>query len=213
MATERYINLVTSEHRQKPKFIATIEATTNPYASLQVLLEAMPGKFDLASAAGEQLDVIGLWVGASREVVAPPLNLYVDIGYVDIGYFENDDPFEDTVLLDDDTYRLLIKAKIGANHWDGTMGSTKAILQAVFGPESQVFIQDNQDMSMWVGVVGKPLPPIYEALLTQGHIPLKPEGVRIRFVLSSVEGKPVFGFDMENERIAGFDNGAWGRLI
>ncbi|WZB61444.1 DUF2612 domain-containing protein [Achromobacter xylosoxidans] len=24
-------------------------------------------------------------------------------------------------MLDDDTYRLLLRAKIGANHWDGTL--------------------------------------------------------------------------------------------
>lgn len=213
MATERYINLVTSEHRDKPKFIATVLATTDPFAELQTQLESLPPRYDLATARGEQLDTIGLWVGAFREVVAPPKDYYVDPGYVEVGYFVDDDPFEGTILLDDDTYRLLIKAKIGANHWDGSLGSTKAIFETVFGPNSQVFIQDNQDMSMRVGVVGAPLPPVFQALLTQGHIPLKPEGVRVAFVMSTVEGSPLFGFDMDNQLISGFDTGAWGRVF
>lgn len=213
MATERYLNLVTSEHRHKPKYIAMIDATTAPLADLQIVLESMPPKFNLDAAEGVQLDVIGQWAGAPREIVAPPADLYVDFGYVEVGYFVGDDPYDRTIAMDDDTYRMLIRAKIGANHWDGTMETTRAIFDSVFPADSQVFLQDNQDMSITVGVVGAPLPPLFEALLSLGYLPLKPEGVRIRYVLSTVPRAPVFGFDIHNQLISGFDTGAWGKTL
>lgn len=46
------------------------------------------------------------------------------------------DPDTGLTVLDDDTYRLVIRANIGANHWDGTLESTAAILNSIFGNPS-----------------------------------------------------------------------------
>lgn len=52
---------------------------------------------------------------------------------------------------------------------------------------------------------------VFLALLAGGYIPLKPEGVRVNYtIVTSVEGAPIFGFDVQNDLIAGFDVGAWG---
>jgi hypothetical protein len=88
-------------------------------------------KFDLDQAAGDQLDIIGLWVGVGRRVKTPPIGVYFSLDIVSVGFDQGvwQGPFDPSMgitLLDDDTYRLLIRAKIGANHWDGTLASTKA---------------------------------------------------------------------------------------
>ena len=93
----------------------------------------------------------------------------------------------------------------------GTLESTAAILNSIFNGDTYVFIQDNQDMSMTIGVAGKVPSAVFLALLEGCYIPLKAEGVRVNFeIVTSVDGAPIFGFDVENQFIAGFDVGAWG---
>lgn len=124
------------------------------------------------------------------------------------------DPDTGLTRLDNDTYRLVIHAKIGANHWDGTLESSRAILDSIFGGGTFVFIQDNQDMSMTVGIAGVIPSSVFLALLRNGLILLKPEGVRINIVIvTSVDGTPLFGFDMENDLVSGFDTGTWGTTL
>src|SRR5260363_29792 len=62
------------------------------------------------------------------------------------------DPTEGVTRRDDDTYRLLLKAKIRANHWDGAPDSMADMLNAIFGADTHVFVQDNGDMSITVGI-------------------------------------------------------------
>ncbi|MGN5479535.1 DUF2612 domain-containing protein [Cupriavidus basilensis] len=83
-------------------------------------------------------------------------------------------PFDpDTVLtsLDDDVYRPAIRAKIGANHWDGTMETSAPILDSIFDDGTRVFIEDHQDMSMTVCIAGQIPSPVYQSLLAGGYIP------------------------------------------
>lgn len=211
-----YTGLITSEHNQRPKFMAVVETLAKPMVALQNLLGGMPDAFDLDKAVGVQLDAVGLWVGISRRVATPLTGVYFSFDTAGVGFDQGNwkgpfDPDTGLTLLDDDTYRLVLRAKIGANHWDGTLGSTAAILNSIFSGDTFVFIQDNQDMSMTIGVAGKVPSAVFLALLDGGYIPLKPEGVRINFVIvTSVDGAPMFGFDVGNQFVAGFDVGAWG---
>lgn len=210
-----YTGLITSEHNQRPKFMAVVAALAQPMVDLINVLGSMPAKFDLDVAVDAQLDDVGRWVGISRHVSVPLTDVYFSLDTDGLGFDQGvwKGPFDpDTGLtdLDNDTYRLVIRAKIGANHWDGTMESTVAILNSIFSGDTHVFIQDNQDMTMTIGVSGTPPSAVFLALLKGGYIPLKPEGVRVDLVIVSSEDGPLFGFDVQNELIAGFDAGAWG---
>ena len=215
----QYTDLITSEHNKRPKFMAVVETLAEPMVDLQNVLSAMPGKFDLDNAVGDQLDTIGLWVGISRDVPVPLTSVYFSLDIDGLGFDQGSwkgpfDPDAGLTRLDDDTYRLVIRAKIGANHWDGTLESSKAILDSIFGGGTFVFIQDNQDMSMTIGIAGVIPSAVFLAVLANGFIPLKPEGVRINIVIvTTVDGAPMFGFDMSNNLVAGFDTGAWGTSL
>ena len=76
------------------------------------------------------------------------------------------DPDNGLTVLDDDTYRLLLRAKIGANHWDGTLETSAAILNQIFQGGTHVLIEDNGDMSVDIGVAGAPPSALFLALLT-----------------------------------------------
>ncbi|MER0986841.1 DUF2612 domain-containing protein [Pseudomonas aeruginosa] len=212
-----YLALITTEHSDKPKYMAMVEAVVQPMVDALNASQGLPADFDLDLAIGAQLDVVGLWVGISRNVNAPLSGVYFSLDVVGLGFDQGAwkgpfDPDTGIISLDDETYRILIRAKIGANHWDGTLGASKAILDPVFSGATHVFIQDNQDMSMTIGVSGEPPSAIALALLTGGYIPIKPEGVRVDYYIVTTADAPLFGFDVTNEFISGFDQGSWGAV-
>jgi hypothetical protein len=112
--------------------------------------------------------------------------------------------------LDDDSYRILLRAKIAANQWDGTVPGAYKVWDIAFGPLGYTFLlQDNQDMSIDIIVVGPPMSVVMMALLTSGSLTLKAAGVRINgFHVVTVTG-PIFAFDINTSLFAGFDQGSW----
>ncbi|WP_419342816.1 DUF2612 domain-containing protein [Achromobacter sp. PD1] len=215
---EKYLGLITALHRDKPKFSAMVGAVSQSFVDAQAVFAGFIPGYDLDLAVGVQLDAIGLWVGVSRHVRTPLEGVYFSLDVSGLGFDEGVwkgpfDPDSGVTTLDDDTYRLLIRAKIGANHWDGTLDGSAAILKLIFGDSTHVFIQDNGDMSIDIGVAGVRPSAVFLALLVGGYIPIKPEGVRVNYyIVPDVEG-PLFGFDVGNQYIAGFDIGVWGDLI
>lgn len=210
-----YTDLITSEHSDQPRYRATIETTVKPLSDLQAFISHLPEDFDLDEAIGNQLDIVGQWVGRSRNIPVPLAGLY----------FTWDDPTRgwnkgiwkgpyDTIYgisrLDDDTYRRLLYAKIMTNNWDGTVEGGQAALDEFFdNPNTLVFIQDNNDMSMTMGV-SQIIPSPLLLTIWNKYFPLKPAAVRTYYSVTSVDGAPLFGWDMDNGYVSGWDMGAWG---
>lgn len=213
--TDDYLALVTAQHRDKPKFAAMIRALVEPVVAQQAFIKHLPVDFDLDQAIGVQLDVVGEWVGRSRFVKTPIAGAWFtfddDLRGFDRGVWQGPyDTASGITRLDDDTFRTLLRAKIAANNWDGTLPAAKAALEIVFPDgETHLVITDNQDMTVTFGVAGVIPSALFIALLSDGYLPLKPEGVRADYLITTVDG-PLFGFDVENDLIAGFDTGAWG---
>lgn len=214
-----YTGKITSEHAEKLRFTAMVAAVAQCFVDGQNALEGMPASFDLDSAIGKQLDDVGLWVGVSRYVATPLTGVYFSFDTGGLGFDQGVwkapfDPDTGVTSLDDETFRLLIRARIGANHWDGTLAGSKAILDQIFGGGTHVFIQDNQDMSITIGISGKVPSALFLALLSGGYIPIKPQTVRVDdYLVTSVDGEPMFGFDMSNEYVSGFDAGVWATVL
>ena len=251
--TDDYLGKITPYQSGNPNFMATIAATVAPFADIAAFLAALPTAFDLDTALDAQLDILGQWIGRSRNIPVPlpspwfafddPVHGF-DRAPWQIPYYSNGSAL---TALDTETYRRLLKAKAAANSWDGTVASAQAILDIFFtDPTTYVFIEDRTvvanmneffafddplrgfDVGVWyvpgmsistlprvsrsmtIGVAGN-LPPIVDLeVLGQDLIPVKPAGVALDFAVTSVDGAPVFGFDMTNDYVAGFDVGAWG---
>jgi len=216
MTTDDYLDLITSWHRGKPKFSGTVQALVSPIVGAQSVLATVSPAFDLDTAVGAQLDIVGQWVGRTRFVSTPLVNLYFSFddplrGF-DRGSWKG--PYDDAsgiTRLDDETYRLLLRAKIAANHWDGTIPGAQAALSGLFPASSGslIYVEDRQDMSIVFGISGMIPPLVTLALFANGYIPLKPEGVRTYYLVTSLDEAPAFGFDVNNSYIGGFDVGAW----
>lgn len=178
-----YTTLIPSQHR-KPKFSAWVDVLTQAVQDTIDFSEAAAGYYDLDTAIGHQLDVIGLWVGASRAVEVPLDNWFsFDIpgkGFDEGIWHTPDDPVSGLVNLDDVTYRRLLRAVILANHWDGTMWNFHKVINAAMPPGNTAHFKDNFNMTIDVHVLGTPLTPLMTALLTTGRLSLiKPAGVAI----------------------------------
>jgi hypothetical protein len=220
MTLDDYLRLITTQHREAPRFIATLSAAVGGALQAGASLEALLAAFDIDSAVGVQLDIIGVWVGRDRNIATPLEDVYftwddTDATGWDSGVWRGEfDPDTGLTSLPDDSYRVLLKAKIAANHWDGTIPGAYDVWSSAFGDELVIFITDNQDMTMTVTVVTQGLSAVTKALLTGGYIPLKPAGVRVNYEISDGFG-PVFAWDTDPETslLAGWDNGSWSTAL
>lgn len=183
-----YADLITSEHRDKPRFNAVVQLLVSGLTDGMKVLASMPVLYQFNNAMGEQLDRVGEWVGLTRFVRVPSLG---------------------TVELSDADYRLLLISKIAANHFDGSFQQYQEILSSLFvGYGFTLVAVDNQDMSIDIFVLGATPTPLQLALMQGGYLPPKPEGVRVNSV-TAVGGNPIFGLDHDDEVISGPDVGAF----
>lgn len=217
--TADYVALITNEHAQRAKFIATLQATIDPLTRGQAVLRGLNTDFDIDTAVGVQLDILGIWIGISRRVAVPLVGVYftfddtIQTGW-DSGSWQGPfDPDSGLTELPDEDYRILLKAKIAANSWDGSIPGAYSVWESAFNDESFILIQDNQDMSMIIAIVGQPLSAVSQALLTQGYIPLKPAGVRIAYYAVPVDENPLFAWDVTNTLLNGWGAGSWAKEL
>jgi hypothetical protein len=216
LTVDEYLALVTNEHSDRPKFMASLRAALEQMLAANNLVAAVEIAFDIDDAIGVQLDILGEWIGRTRFIGTPLVGAYFSwddtvLDGWDSGVWKDlFDPDSGLVSLPDDSYRILLKAKIAANHWDGSIPGAYAVWAGAFGASPALLIQDNQDMTMLVGIVGPPLDAVTKALLTGGYIPLKPEGVRVNYVVSPDTG-PLFAWDVVNGvTLDGWETGRWG---
>lgn len=140
--------------------------------------------FDLDTAQGAQLDMLGDIIGADRIVPFKPTNS------------------SDSSTLDDTTYRVLLKATLGANFWNGTIDGLQQLWQNLF-PGGRIYIYDHQDMSFTVALAGT-FTSMIEDLIRHDMIVPRPEGVLINYTFAKM---PFFGCDLNNTYVAGVDVG------
>lgn len=216
--TETYLSLITSLYRDQPNFVALCEALAKPLVDVQNFLLTVRDAFDLDTAVGVQLDADGLWIGRSRYLETPLTGVYFSWEEPGVGWNEGTwkgpyDPETGLTRLVDDFYRLLLRAKIAANSWDGTTSGAHEIWNQLFsGSGMQIVLQDNQDMTMVVGVAGAKPDAVFKALLTGGYLPLKPVGVRINhYALPAVEG-PLFAWNCNSDALSGWGAG-WPEIV
>jgi len=218
--TESFLELITSEHNQQPNYMATVDFSISTYVEGDLPLVAnLPFKFDVDWAVGEQEDFVGQWVGRTRFVNLG--NVFFSFDTMGLGFDQANwrgafDPPESLVRLDDYHYRLLLYATIIANHWNGSIPVAYHAWDTLFaGTGVKVLIQDYGNMTMLYGVISPGTPDrVLQALLTNGHMDLRPEGVQIlNYVFQIKPRTPYFAFDSESSVVNGWDVGYWGVLI
>lgn len=218
--SERYMTLITSEHANKPKFRNMVQGLLSMVDDVYNLAAFWDSSFDIDYAIGVQLDILGDIVGRSRELEVEIDDVYFTFDVEGLGWDEGVwrgpyDPVNGLSLMPDDIYRLILKSKIAANVWNGSIPEAYTIYDIAFAQlGAKIIVQDHQDMSMAVGVIGLPDTPINRALLKMGYMFTKPEGVRIQFYMYTPDpGVKLFVWDGASDRVGGWDTGAWGAIL
>lgn len=212
---DKYLERVPSQHRDKEKFRETLTTFLSPFVRLQELMEETPRDYDVDSAVGSQLDVVGEWVGVSRNIAKPLSGIYFEWnGTTQTGWNAGQwkgrfDPITGLVALDDDTYRALIKLQIAANSWDGSTDSAYAVWSETFNGSS-IAIEDHQDMSFTIGIAGRLSSTAQIAIFTKGISPFKPVGIRIKtYFISADQVSRIFAWGIESDAMGGWSKAAW----
>lgn len=166
---EYYADLLILQYLNKPKAWATVKGTVLPIIMDQLPL-AVQDAFSVDGSEGVQLDVIGDYVGASR-------NAYT---------------FTGPVTLDDDDFRQLIKLLIIKNNAGSSLATIQSLLAASF--PGQIRVSDNQTMALnYVVLESLGTADLLEVLVTGGYLPA-PMGVQTSVVIVPLIENPFFGF-------------------
>lgn len=64
----KYTELITNYHATKPKFLAHVDLMTRPLIDVAAATRGLITAFDIDSAVGVQLDILGLWIGRNGGV-------------------------------------------------------------------------------------------------------------------------------------------------
>lgn len=221
----KYTDRITNYHRGKPLFGDHTDLSTRPLTDTSVSIKGLVSAFDIDEAVGVQLDALGEWIGRSRIVSQPIAGVYFSFDNDGLGWDQGMwqgpyDPGLGFTSLSDDTYRIVLKAKIAIKNWDGQNDSLPPILEtALEGSGLKMQIVDNQDMTISVCVfLETDISLVSQELIAaikQGYLTVKAAGlwagdIQIPSILTPSVGTKFFGFDMDNEFIVGFDDGAWG---
>lgn len=206
-----YEALIPPPNNIAPMYMDWLRGNTQGFVDNQAFLADLYASFDIETAVGVQLDVIG-------QILNQPRIVDFDPGAGQSGE------------LDDYYYRLVLKAKILKNHWRGTKQEIYDFWNTYF-PDFALLILDNQDMSIDVLVVGVPndlsetIPFAYDdeysgydigwwagyesllrGLIRHNYFFPKPAGVQVHYTF--FDGV-AFGYDIESPFIQGYDESTW----
>ncbi len=211
-----YLNLITSQHADKPKFTAMVAAVAQPFADLTALYSSFSALYDIDQASGKQLDVLGQWLGASRTISAPITVPYFAFDMPGYGFDQGAwdlSPSSSTTkfTLADLYYRLLLKVRVLNDMWDASIPMAYSLAEALFASFGYVFaIEDNGNLTMNMVLIGTSTPnAMIEALMKSGAIDVRPIGVQIANYLFIDSGGPIFALDLSSAAFGGLDVGSW----
>jgi hypothetical protein len=139
-----------SQYRDKPKLLAWLYIIASLANQIEGVYSKVAGSYLIDDASGEQLNVIGRVVGISRNY--------------------------DGGVMDDDTYRLILKARIAKNVSDTTLDGIIEALAFVVGFDD-IRVVDPEDMTFSIEF-GQPLTTLQRTVITNFDIVPKPQGVR-----------------------------------
>lgn len=153
-----YANLLVLQYIGRPKAYATIQTLVTP-----VIMDQLPTQvenaFDITTAVGVQLDVLGKYAGVTRT-----------------GYGPNG-----PITLDDSDFSQLITLAIVDNTSNSSLYSIQQLLNAFFAGEIFVFDGKNMELSYFLSSDSFQL-NLATLFITEGLLP-KPLGVALASVI------------------------------
>jgi len=211
---DSYKKLLIVQYADKTNANAHVGLFLSEFEKVYNLVNSFDKAFDLDTAVGKQLDIIGKIVGINRQVpFAVPKNYFGFAGHLNA--YPMDDKFLTVITypmrdkfeipyssseLNDNTYRFFIKAQIIKNYSKATMIDTNnlSIQNAVDYPfNNKAYMTDNKNMTMNI-YINNTFDFNMIQYINQLDIIPRPQGVRYSNIISYVESE-TFGFNPNNK--------------
>lgn len=173
-AAQKYVRLLAFQYADKPKARQQVALWT-AQALLQGLGWQLQNAFTLGTAAGQQLDWIGKYVGVDRNLVVNTSPFFgfwnstlfpgsqinknglrdsTDAGMsgknADVIFMDAQTPGSPNTALNDTQYQFVLGLQIVLNSSNGSMASIETFLNQFF--PGQISLVDNQDMTLTYSV-------------------------------------------------------------
>ena len=180
MDTKYYINLLIKQYHNKSKAKGTIETLTESEClSYNNIISKLNSSFNIETATGKQLDLIGKIIGRSRI-------------FEGIEFEETDTPNS----LDDETYRTLLKMQIINNFMSK---SIESITEATFNflGDKVIFI-NNTNMTINYILIGNAESNLIKVVAFDKSILPAPAGVEVNYIID-IPTPNIFGFSRNNK--------------
>lgn len=182
-----------AQYRNQPKAVDWYAITRVLGGQISAAAQAVRESYNIDTAVGAQLDVIGRIVVADRNFLsATPLfpGLFAEPDGDEFG--DTDAMFSETSIgtdsqMSDEFFRLVIRAKIVKNNSDATIESILRGMNFLVPGANVVRVIDGEDMSFAIEFAGQITDLERWALLNASLVP-KPQGVRFNGFLESFEG-------------------------
>lgn len=197
-----YDRLLLWQYQGKPRARATARLLDSQFATTWEGLAQLPSALDIDEARGRNLDLVGKHVGQGRILRGlAPRSLFGFEGVAgargfslsDLGggkWYRLGDPLRESVVLDDDDYRFLIKCRIARNYQLGTIPDISAALSFIFGEDAAAY--DQYDMSFTVLIRSDGITDFKRYAITTLDILPRPAGVGIQYYVAAPT--QAFGF-------------------
>jgi hypothetical protein len=188
-----YTNLLIIQYHNKPKARATIEAMITEGMIYDLAILVRDG-FNLETAVGAQLDIIGKYVGVNRVVTGTAFTRsyygYAEYGDVtpfafnpmivygaaipDVQFRNYKESSQSLYALTDEEMRAMIKLAIVRNNSNASVRDIDNLLYALFG--SDVYFLDRQNMTIVSYMLGDKYSRVFQIAKSSGLLP-NPAGV------------------------------------
>lgn len=163
-----YAKLLILQYVSKPKAFATIQARVKPIIMDQLPL-LVQAAFNLNTAVGVQLDILGKYAGVSRAALT----------------------FTGPITLNDSDFRILIKLKIIENNSGSSLADIQSLISMYFPTSIRVFDYQNMHMDYFFDSTFGSV-DLAEVFVRQGLLP-KPMGVQLGALIYSPSINNFFG--------------------
>lgn len=212
-AVKTYKTYLIEQYANAPKAVGTVELMAQT-ALIDFIELTVQDSFNIDTAVGVQLDVLGKYIGFSRQVNFPVQRNFFKFynplfpDRPQVGFTNYTDPTVNAnssfylyqyangqiYFVPDDQYRILLKLKIILNHSNNSLASIANSLYATFG--TNILCIDSQNMILTYFVYAAADPVIKIAL--QAKLLPKPMGVSIGGAYVVPNPTKVFGFSLYN---------------
>lgn len=199
---------ITSQHRDQPVIDRYLQLLIAEQGDIQDVMKDLLQLRSIGTASGEQLDILGRIVGQSRELLEADVYTYFgfqgvpnaggfgEIGNTTVGslFWELDRPMGGNVLLDDEEYRLFIRAKIIKNSTSSTPEEMIHMVNFLFGTTSTYI---SEGPASYTAFIGRQLTDLERYLLR--YITTGQEGYPVRLIPKTNGVRINFGTFREGE--------------